>query len=71
MDKQLSPPPVCPRCHEHVPDGAYLEPLATCLGWGHAYRLRHEKANGRWCVAYLGAPAASASDHAAVSASPD
>jgi len=54
----------CPRCREPLPAEVYLEELPTLPGHHPAYRLRHKRASGAKCVAYIG-PARTAADAAA------
>lgn len=44
----------CPRCGDALPDNTYLDKLNESPGRHAAYRLRHKKANGKMCVAYVG-----------------
>ncbi len=44
----------CPRCGEPLPADAYLGRMKQASGREPAYRLRHKRASGRRCVAYVG-----------------
>lgn len=44
----------CPRCGVALPDDAYYEPLQAPPGRDPAYRVRHKRDDGTWCVAYAG-----------------
>lgn len=45
---------ICPRCHEAIRRGALWTPLAAMAGRGRVFQVRHRKADGRGCVAYVG-----------------
>lgn len=44
----------CPRCGAALTEDTYLEEMRAAPGRLPAYRLRHPKDGGRWCVAYVG-----------------
>ena len=44
----------CPRCGDPLPEGAYWERMKAVPGRRPAWRLRHQRADGRWCAAYSG-----------------
>ena len=44
----------CPRCGEPFPTGSFWEKLREPEGRRSAWRLRHQRADGRWCAAYSG-----------------
>jgi hypothetical protein len=47
-------PEVCPRCRERVKAGATFVEMPTAPGRLAAWRLRHKRAGGAGCVAYVG-----------------
>ena len=44
----------CPVCHEDVPALYYWEPVAAVPDRRPAWRLRHRKRAGGWCVVWAG-----------------
>jgi hypothetical protein len=47
-------PEICPRCREPVKAGATFVEMPTAPGRLAAWRLRHKRAGGAGCVAYVG-----------------
>lgn len=45
---------ICPRCHEALPEAVYWEALPPVAGHLPAYRLRHQRRDGKRCIVYVG-----------------
>ena len=44
----------CPRCREELPEGAFWERLRAPEGRQAAWRCRHRRADGSWCLIHAG-----------------
>ena len=44
----------CPRCREELPAGAFWERLAAPAGRRPAWRCRHLRSDGSWCLVHAG-----------------
>ncbi len=47
-------PTICPKCREVIRRGALWTPLQAAPGCARVMQVRHRKADGRECVAYVG-----------------
>ena len=54
--RQRAVPFVCPRCGQHVSPARWWEAMPAPEDRQPAYRLRHQRADGSWCIVYAGPP---------------
>jgi len=47
-------PTICPKCRERIRHGALWTPLHAAQGCTRVMQVRHDKADGHVCVAYVG-----------------